>query len=296
MPRPPLQLLLVPYDSGHRGVRMGDGPDHLLRHGIASALRAAGTDVQSEYIESATEFRTEIATHFELCALVAERVAAAVQARRRPVVLSGNCGVSLGVLAGLASGGITDVGIVWLDAHGEFNTPDTSASGFLDGMGLTVIAGRSWKAIATSVTGFVPTPEERILLAGLRDVDEAEGALLGKSGLRIVRAEMVRDDGLAAALEPALAALARRVRTVYLHIDLDVLDPLVGRANRFAPPGGLTRGELIDAVRLVGEHFTIAGAGIASYDPAYDADGAVFSAAVAAVDALAEAPAAGADR
>jgi arginase len=290
MPRHPLQLLLVPYDSGHRGTRMGDGPDHLLRHGIASALRAAGTDVQSEYIESAKEFRTEVATHFELCTLVAERVSAAVRAYRRPIVLSGNCGIALGTLAGLASGGIDDVGIVWLDAHGEFNTPDTTASGFLDGMGLTAIAGRSWKTIASSVTGFTPTPEERIVLAGLRDLDEAEGAALGKSGLRIVRAEMVRDDGLSAALEPALAALARRVRTVYLHIDLDVLDPLVGRANLFAPAGGLTRGELIDAVRLVGEHLKIAGAGIASYDPAYDADGAVFSAAVAAVDALAEAP------
>jgi arginase len=157
-------------------------------------------------------------------------------------------------------------------------------------MGLTVIAGRSWKSIAATVTGFVPIAEERIVLAGLRELDDAEGALLGKSGLRIVRAEMVRDDGLSAALEPALAALARRVRTVYLHIDLDVLDPLAGRANAFAPAGGLTRGELIDAVRLVGEHFTIAAAGIASYDPGHDAEGAVFSAAVAALDTLAEAP------
>jgi arginase len=80
------------------------------------------------------------------------------------------------------------------------------------------------------------------------------------------------------------------VKRVYLHVDLDVLDPVVGQANEFAPPGGFTRGELLDAVRLVGERFGIAGAGIASYDPSLDGDGVVFSAAVATLDAITDAP------
>jgi arginase len=287
MRRQPLQLLLVPYDSGHRGLRMGDGPDHLLRQGAGSALRGAGVEVQTEYVETANDFRTEIATHFELCAHVADRTARAVRAGRRPVVLSGNCGIALGTVAGLASAGLADVGVVWLDAHGEFNTPDTTASGFLDGMGLATLTGRCWRALAARVAGFVPVPDERVLLAGLRDLDEAEGGVLGASGVRVVRAESVRDEGLLAAIEPALAALARRVKRVYLHVDLDVLDPLVGRANALAPAGGLTHGELLEAVRLVGDRFALLAAGIASYDPAYDADGGVFSAAVGVLDAVA---------
>lgn len=269
---------------------MGEGPDHLLRHGAASSLRASGLEVNAEYVEAEQVPRTEIGTHFELCARVADRVAQAVERGRQPVVLSGNCGIALGTVAGLARAGVRDVGVVWLDAHGEFNTPDTSTSGFLDGMGLAVLTGRCWRAIANTIDGFAPTRDDRILLAGVRDLDEAEGATIAKSDVRVVRAEMVHDDGVVAALEPALDALAKRVRQVYLHVDLDVLDPLVGRANQLAPDGGLTRGELLDVVRLVHERFVIAAAAIGSYDPAYDAEGAVFSAAVALLDAVADVP------
>ena len=287
MPRPPISLLLVPYDSGHRGQRMGEGPDHLLRQGAASALRASGIDVQTEYVESEGQFRTEVATHFDLCRLVADKVAAAAATGRRPIVLSGNCGIALGTIAGLSDG--REIGVVWLDAHGEFNTPDTTTSGFLDGMGLSVITGRSWRAIAATVRGFTPPRDDRVLLAGVRELDDAEGTTIAGSKVRLVRAEMVRDDGLSAALGPALDSLARRVQRVYLHVDLDVLDPVVGRANEYAPPGGFTRGELLDAVRLVGERFEVAGAGVASYDPSLDTEGVVFSAAVAALDVMADA-------
>lgn len=285
--RTPIELLLVPYDSGHRGTRTGDGPDHLLRQGAAGALRAGGQDVRTEYVESASDFRTEVATHFELCATLAPRVADAIRAGRRPVVLSGNCGIAVGTVAGLASAGLDDVGVVWLDAHGEFNTPETTASGFLDGMGLAVLTGRCWTTLASGIPGHTSVRDERVLLAGVRTLDAAEGATIGASRVGLVRAEQVSEEGLAA-LVPALDTLARRTSRVYLHLDLDVLDPLVGRANGFAvPPGGLTRGELLDAVRLVTDRFRVVGAGLASYDPRLDADGAVFTTAVAALAAMA---------
>lgn len=287
--RTPLQLLLVPYDSGHRGMRMGDGPDHLLRQGAATALRAGGHDVQAEYVETAHDFRAEVATHFELCGRVAPRVVAAVEAGRRPVVLSGNCGIALGTLAGLAAAGMGDVGIVWLDAHGEFNTPETTTSGFLDGMGLAAITGRCWRALAATVPGHVPLADDRVLLAGVRTLDPAEGSAIAASRIGMVRGESIAEEGLALALVPALETLTRRVRRVYLHLDLDVLDPVVGRANGYeTPPGGLTRGELVEAVRHVTSRFDLVAAGLASYDPKYDADGAVFSTAVAALAAVVE--------
>lgn len=287
--RPPIQLLLVPYDSGHRGLRMGDGPDHLLRHGAATALRAGGRDVQAEYVETALDFRAEIATHYELCGRLAPRVAAAVSTGRRPVVLSGNCGIALGTLAGLATAGLQDVGVVWLDAHGEFNTPESTTSGFLDGMGLAAITGRCWRALAATVPGHRPTADDRVLLAGVRTLDDAEGAAIAASRVGLVRAESIAEEGLAGALVPALETLSRRVRRVYLHLDLDVLDPLVGQANGYAtPPGGLTRGELVDAVRHVTSRFEVAAAGLASYDPRHDAEGGVFSTAVAALGAVVE--------
>jgi arginase len=284
----PIQLILVPYDSGHRDARMGRGPEHLLRHGAGSILRSAGHEVSAEYVETDDEFRAEIATHFDLCRHVAERVGAARAEGRRPIVLSGNCGIALGTTAGL--GAADDLAVVWLDAHGELNTPESTATGFLDGMGLAVMTGRCWRAMAERVPGHRPLADERLLLLGARDLDEAEAAILGDGGPAAVSATAVQAEGMRQALGPPLDGLASRARRAYLHVDLDVLDPLVGRANAWAPAGGLSRGELLSAVRMVAERLPLAGVGVASYDPAHDADGTVFGAAVALLDLAAELP------
>src|SRR5206468_12877100 len=101
-----------------------------------------------------------------------EGVRAARAQGRFPVVLSGNCGASLGVVGGLmqARGGAAarPLGVVWMDAHGDFNTPDTSASGFLDGMSLAALVGRCWRAL-TLVTPGVAVPEHHVLHLGGRD-------------------------------------------------------------------------------------------------------------------------------
>ena len=126
-----IRLLLVPYDSGQRNVRMGAGPEHLCAAGLEKHLAAQGHQVDSEVIEPASRnWRAEVQTSFELMRVVANHVRAARTARRFPVVLSGNCLAAVGVIAGLGPG----TGVIWIDAHGDFNTPQTTTSGFLDGM------------------------------------------------------------------------------------------------------------------------------------------------------------------
>jgi arginase family enzyme len=87
------------------------------------------------------------------------------------------------------------------------------------------------------------------------------------------------------ALAPALDALAARTRSAYVHLDVDVLDAAVAKGNALASAGGLAPGELVEAVRLVRARCGVAGAGVASYDPAYDERGEVYRAAVAALEA-----------
>ncbi|MDQ5811157.1 MAG: hypothetical protein M3358_10490, partial [Actinomycetota bacterium] len=82
-------IFAVPYDSGHRGLRMGAGPEHLLSNGMEDALAAAGGEVRTEVMEACDPFRAEIATAFELFGLVAERVRVAITSGRFPLVLSG---------------------------------------------------------------------------------------------------------------------------------------------------------------------------------------------------------------
>ena len=164
-------LILVPYDSGQRGVRMGAGPERLLNSGLKEHLLKQGHATNVRIIEPAAQsWRAEVQTSFELMRAVAESVRAARTANSFPVILSGNCSAAIGVIAGLGS----RLGVVWLDAHGDFNTPQTTMSGFLDGMTLATATGRCWVELARTIEGFEPVPENAVVLLGARDLDPGE--------------------------------------------------------------------------------------------------------------------------
>ncbi len=277
--------MAVPYDSGHRGLRMGAGPEHLLESGLGEALEAGGRRVRSETLRPAGDPPAEVATAFELDGLLSRRVRSAVSEGAFPLVLSGNCNASLGTLAGVGPQGL---GVVWFDAHADFNTPETTTTGFTDGMGLAIAVGHCWREMARGVPGFVAVPEENVVLAGTRDLEPAERERLDASRIGPVGADRIGEQGLRRALAEALDALGDRVERVYVHLDLDVLDAeRVGKANGFAPGGGLNAEELEAALGMVRERFAVAACGIASYDPAFDKDGRVLRVALAAAKTLA---------
>ncbi len=272
-------LILIPYDSGRRGERLGAGPLRLLDAGLERRLSAAGHHVWVHIAEPPADlWRAEIGTAFALARAVAELVRQAAADGSFPVVLSGNCGPAAhGAVAGL--GGAPAV--VWFDAHGDFNTPETTVGGFLDGMSLATLSGRCWSGLAAGVPGFRPVPEAAVALVGARDLDPLETESLAASGIRRVAAGSVR-----AELPAALAAL-RRVRTgAYLHLDLDVLDPSEGRANPYAAPGGLIHEDLEWAIATTGGALPLQAAALTAYDPAGDTDGRVCEAALSLTLAL----------
>jgi arginase len=263
---------------------MGAGPLHLLEHGVADLVAERGGDVAVATVESDGEWRAEIATTFTLAGAVARHVHAARTAGRFPVVLSGNCAASLGAVAGLTRDDVDDLGIVWLDAHGDLNTPETTTSGFLDGMALAALTGRCWQAMTARLPGFRALADRRVLLAGTRDLDPAERALLDASAIRSVPAGAL-GEGLTAAFLPALAALRDAgVRRVYLHVDVDVHDPAHAPANAFPAPGGPSPDDVRVLVRLVAKVLAIAGLGISAYDPAVDPAGVTRAVAMRLVD------------
>lgn len=250
---------------------MGRGPGHLLAHGLHEVLGAGGSGVREITLESASELPTEVSTTFELDGLVAEEVREAARANEFPFVLSGNCAISVGTLSGLGNG---EVGIIWFDAHADFNTPETTTSGFSDGMGAAVAVGHCWRAMAARIPGFAPLPEANLLLVGTRDVGGSEQRRLDESEVGVVAAREIRETDAPHALGAALDALGMRAGRVYVHLDLDVLDPeKVGPANGFAAAGGLSREEVEEALHMIRERFEIAAGGIASFDPACDGPG-----------------------
>ena len=175
-----VDVLQVPYDSGHRGSRMGAGPLRIVEAGFLDSLASAGHEVELVPVELESSFPTEVASAFQLACSIRERVSSARSRGRLPIVLGGNCMVSLGAVSALGQ-----PHVYWFDAHADLNTPETTRSGFVDGMALSVLLGRCWGALADEL-GLEPIPEESVTLIGARDLDPGEEAFLASSAVRRV--------------------------------------------------------------------------------------------------------------
>ncbi|SDG18348.1 arginase [Limimonas halophila] len=277
-------LIQLPYDSGHRETRMGRGPGHLVAAGAPERIRAAGEEPVPAAIHSDHCLTAEIATGFELAGKLAGEVTRARRDGAWPLVLAGNCLSAVGAVAGLHE--VPRLGVIWLDAHGDLNTPETTLTGFLDGMALGVTVGWCFRALAKTVPGFEAVEADRILHAGGRAWDAGERALFTNSGMGEVPGREWAERGLLA-MEPPLSALARQVDAVYLHIDMDVHDAGALRANPFASAGGPSAAQVRTGVQRIAEQVPIVGAGITALDPACDTDGAASEAALELIGMLA---------
>jgi arginase len=268
-----VQLLVVPYDSGNRGVRMGAGPEALIDGGLQQALRDDGHTVRVKIAElPADSWRAEIRTGFELMRMLSTAVREARDSHRLPIVLAGNCNTAVGAVAGL---GADATGVVWFDAHADFNTPETTPSGFLDGMAVAILTGRCWTQLSATVPNFRPVGDARVCLVGARHIDSLEGSLLDESSVQVIATRQLRST-----FRQVLSSINEHVDSIYVHLDLDVLDSGVASANKFAVPGGLTLDDMEYALTQIGQRFRIAGIALTAYDPAADIDGAALSAAI----------------
>lgn len=261
-----IQILAIPYDSGHRGLRMGAGPEALLKAGLVDALRDAGHTVHVRIAElDEQQWHAEIQSSFELMRMLSTAVRDAREASRFPIVLAGNCNTAVGTLAGLGAG---KTGIAWFDAHADFNTPETTTSGFLDGTALAILTGRCWTQLAATVPGFAAIADDRISLIGTRDIDSLEAALLDDSAVTVVAPQRLRQE-----LPSALQAMSEHVDEIYVHLDLDVLDAAVATANKFAVGGGLTIEDIDFTLSRIAKSFRITSVALTAYDPEGDGNG-----------------------
>ena len=268
-------VILVPYDCGYYRQRMGQGPERIFEAGLKPLFAKMGVGFRAAEVELEGEYPTEISAAFLLARKVADRVRACRADGQFPIVLSGNCNAAVGTVSGC---GADNTGIVWFDAHGEATTPETTISGFLDGMPISTILGRAWQGLANAVPGFAPVPGHRILLVDARAAEPTEVLLLEELGVR----RLSKPDELSAKLIP----IANQVNQFYVHVDLDVLNPSLATANQWTPPGGITVNELISGVTAAQRTRKIGALGIGSYDPERDQNGRALEAAVSVVQAL----------
>ncbi len=171
------------------------------------------------------------------------------------IVVGGDCGVELAAVEHAAADG--DVALVWLDAHPDLNTPGSSQSGAFHGMVLRAILGEGAPGLTAS-TALVPG---RVLLAGVRAPDDAETLLLEEHPLPWLDSDDVTPEKVVAAVEATGAS------RVYVHIDLDVLDPGDIDGIGFPEPFGVPAARLVETVQALTARFPLAGAGITEFAP-----------------------------
>lgn len=190
---------------------------------------------------------------------LAERVAQSMQRGERPVSIAGDCCTTLGVLAGMQRCKI-GAELIWFDAHGDFNTWETTPSGFLGGMPLAMLVGRGEQTLINALQ-LRNLAEDRVTLSDARDLDPAERELMEKSSIHHLTD--VRE----------LLTSPLPDRPLYVHFDTDVLNPNVAPAMNYPAAGGPSAEELRKVFCVLANTSRIAAVSMSSWNPGLDANG-----------------------
>jgi len=247
-----LQIVSVPYRYDARDEGLGQGPSALLAAGLVGRMRDSGIDVQEPVtanLDPGERTSGPVAVNIgRLGARTADLVAQARTSGDGVLVLAGDDTATVGIVSGLeqAHGAGARIGVIWLDAHGDFNTPETSYSGILAGMPLAIIAGLAGPIWRGSANLAAPVPTDRIVIAGVRDLDEKEEQLLRSTNVTILRSGDVTGGS---AYRDTIQQLRRNTDLLFLHVDLDVLDPSLVPSSSTPARHGLTIAQTASMLR-----------------------------------------------
>jgi arginase len=258
--------------SGHFGSKeLHPGPNAIEKEGLYKLLK----DLDCDHIETKTAELTEVeekayGKRYRLGLAsrhLADIIAKQINDHLFPIGLLGNCNGLMGMLAGHQISGPRwnplRIGLIWIDAHGDFNTPETSLSGMMGGMPVAISTGLCLHHIRRTCGLDPPLPMNYVTMVGVRDTDPGEQYLLDTYNISQISVHDVKR--LSPAIDMEMDRLSRLTDLIYVHIDLDALDP-VDMPGSFLPVAdGFTAKELAEALELMFEIPKTKGLGLASY-------------------------------
>ncbi len=269
-------IVKQPYSGARNVAELSAGPDILASGGVMDMLTELGCEVKdypavrltSEEEDEYGEWHRLALANSHLCDLVA----ANEKAGSFNLGFLANCNGLLGMLGGLqrSGGGPSPlrIGLVWIDAHGDFNTPETTLSGMLGGMPVAVAAGMCLHRIRTESGLEVALPTKYIVMCGVRDLDPLERELLDRSDVEMITVDDLRHKS--DTIHARMQRLSELTDKIYVHIDMDVLDPREVSGHGLTVPGGVTSDELAAALTLMFSYEKTAALGIAPYPAGRD--------------------------
>jgi len=279
---PPIRIIGVPLDlgSGRRGVDMG--PSAVRVAGLQARLAALGRDVEDQGDVAVGIPETSAVGSSKLrfaeavlgtAAAVAQAVASTLGEGRLPLILGGDHSIAIGSVAGstrhFAAAG-QRLGVVWLDAHGDLNTPETSPSGNIHGMSLAVLLGHGDRRL-TELAGPAPKLDPRhMAIVGVRDLDAGERALAHRLGLTVFTMREIDELGVREVMRRAIDKAAADTAGIHVQLDMDVLDPSDAPGTGTPVRGGLSYREAHLAMELLSDSRAVRAADMVEINPILD--------------------------
>jgi arginase len=282
-PRPAtgtVQLIGVPLDLGasRRGVDMG--PSAMRLSSLTPLLQRLGLTVEDagnipvpDRSAIAGTLTARLDAIGAVCADLAERTAAAVRAGMRPVVLGGDHSIAAGSVAGTATALAERgkrVGLIWLDAHADLNTPESSDTGNVHGMPVAHLLGMGDPKMSRLASVYPAVVKEHLVYIGLRDLDEAEKAVIRSRGLHAFTMRDIDERGLRSVMEEAVSIATRGTGGVHVSCDADWIDP--GEAPGVGTPvrGGATLREAHLAMEIIHDSGALLAMDLVEINPILD--------------------------
>jgi arginase len=291
-----IAIIGTPVDlgAGRRGVDMG--PSAIRYAGLKERLEALGYSVRDlgnvhvplvEQIAppSDGEKLRYLDALVEINLALAQQVAAVVAEGSFPLILGGDHSLSIGSIGGVARG--RRIGVIWLDAHGDFNTPETTPSGNIHGMSVAALTGRGHLRLASLLNpdegkraGGAVLRDADIAMVGIRDLDAREREALHASGIQVFTMHDIDRRGLASVMEEAIMRVS--VNTVGFHVslDMDALDPAEAPGVGTPVLGGISYREAHLAMELIAQSGKLVGMDLVEVNPILDQRNATATLAV----------------
>lgn len=278
-----IRVIELPLDFGasRRGSDMG--PSAMRLAGLKQELIDLGHQAEEsfpgipvsaqEFLEEGdrdAKFLTPIA---EACAQLAQRVEEAVDDGVFPLVLGGDHSIAIGTLSGLGAAYAKRQlrwGTLWVDAHGDFNTPETTPSGNIHGMSLAVACGYGRSELTGLHGNFRKLDPANVALIGVRDLDRYEKDTMRKAGVRVFTMTDVDRLGIAEASRQVVAFFKERVDRLHVSVDMDVMDPMIAPGVGIPLSGGFSYREVLLLAEDLAASGLLASAELVEVNPVLD--------------------------
>ncbi len=253
-----IRLIGVPIDLGQnkRGVDLGPGA---LRYaGLAEKLRAVGhrvVDSGNLAVAVRETIPEQSSQHYlpaiaEMCRTVCLAAQQAIDAGETPLFIGGDHTLAIGSIAGITAG--APAGLLWFDAHADFNTPATTISGNIHGMTLAALLGDGYPELLAIGRPAPKLRAEDVVMIAIRDLDPGERERLRESGITVYTMRNIDERGIGPVVREALERLEHQPR-VHVSLDMDCLEPAAGPGVGTPSPGGLTYREAQLAMEIIAD-------------------------------------------